>query len=81
MVTVFSVDELYYQAQKLINRSPDNLLVFDKPAVCVDIGILAAFEKLFSALLVSCENKVELAACGFEILCKNCRRFFVDADY
>lgn len=57
------------------------LFIFDELAVCVDIRILATFEKFFSAVFVSCENEFELSACGFEILCKNFRRFFIDGNY
>lgn len=57
------------------------LFAFDKFAVCIDVRIFTAFEKLFSAVFVSCENEFELSACGSEILCKDFRRFFIDSNH
>ena len=58
-----------------------NLFIFDESAVCIDVRILSAFKKLFSAVFVSCENEFKLSACGFKILCKDFRRFFIDGNH
>jgi hypothetical protein len=57
------------------------LFIFDKSAVCVDIRILTAFEKFFSAVFVSCENEFKLSACGFEVLCKDFLSFLIYCNH